>query len=349
MLYKYNKTNKNLEELGFCDITDLDGREKDLEDLCAQNLWKMYAEDNLLMPILQEISYQEECDMGALNRNGDLVIFELKRCVSKEDATMQIMKYLQIYGQKNYRELNDIYLKYRESKKGSWQDEIHKNCKGELKTEHREFFQLEEELQEWQFNRRQKLIVVGNSSDDALINNIEFWKGKGIDIDFLPYRFYTIHGEIYFEFFAKPYDYHLNPQNRKGIMFDTDRNNNPDALWDMIKNKKVSAYGAARRFIKRFNKNDYAFFYHAGWGIVGAGRIASKQIVDIKEKKERYLKVDLLTPSIEKESDIRYLSPKEIKGILKKDFWWASTVKSPYLSKNESEELLEALKAKYSE
>lgn len=61
------------------------------------------------------------------------------------------------------------------------------------------------------------------------------------------------------------------------------------------------------------------------------------------------MKVDLLTPSIEKESDIRYLSPKEIKGILKKDFWWASTVKSPYLSKNESEELLEALKAKYSE
>lgn len=117
MLYKYNQTNKNLEELGFCDITDLDGREKDLEDLCAQNLWKMYAEDNLLMPILQERPYQEECDMGALNRNGDLVIFELKRCVSKEDATMQIMKYLQIYGQKNYRELNDIYLKYRESKK----------------------------------------------------------------------------------------------------------------------------------------------------------------------------------------------------------------------------------------
>ena len=48
MLYKYNQTNKNLEELGFCDITDLDGKEKDLQDLYQ----KMYPSDTWCTSLL---------------------------------------------------------------------------------------------------------------------------------------------------------------------------------------------------------------------------------------------------------------------------------------------------------
>ena len=83
------------------------------------------------------------------------------------------------------------------------------------------------------------MVIVGNSLDISLINAVEYWKSKKIDIDFLPYRFYKINDEIYFEFFAKPYDYHLNVFDKKGIMFDTCSTHIKDAVWKMFCNKKI--------------------------------------------------------------------------------------------------------------
>lgn len=50
-----------------------------MEDLLAQNLWDVLFEDSQLMPIFQERLWQPEADIYALNEQGDLVIFELKR------------------------------------------------------------------------------------------------------------------------------------------------------------------------------------------------------------------------------------------------------------------------------
>ena len=72
MLYKAE--NNSLKAMSYYDYSDLEGKEKDLENLLAENLGEIYIEDGQLMPIFQERQWQEEPDLCALDKNGNLVI-----------------------------------------------------------------------------------------------------------------------------------------------------------------------------------------------------------------------------------------------------------------------------------
>lgn len=333
MLYKYNKD--VIEALPYLDYTHLKGIEKDLENLIVKHLDELYTMNGQLMPIFQERKWQEEPDILALDKEGNLIIFELKRGTVSEETVNQILKYSQKFGRKIYHELNKMYKTFS-------------NDKLDLIDAHKEAFQLPQSIREDEFNREQKLIVVGSSSDNSLMNAVEYWKSKGLNIDFLPYRFYEIENEIYFEFFAKPYDYHINPREKKGILFDTNRSYDENSIWDMFQNSKVSAYGEASRFVRSFNKGDYVLYYHVGWGVIGAGIIADGT-VHAMPIEEEYRKVNLLTPQIKEKSEIRYVSPSELVVLLGKNFYFASTIKKPFLTVDESKKVIELLIEKYKE
>lgn len=335
MLYKYIEKNKTLEMMSSKDFKDIGGTEKDLENLLAENLSDFLSEGQL-MPIFQERPRQEEPDLLALDRNGNLVIFELKRETVKESTTIQIMRYCQLYGRKSYSDLLDLYKNYKKYSNGECKD---------LKVAHQEVFGLKNPLNDEDFNKKQKLIIVGSSSDSALMVAVDYWKNIGIDIDFIPYRFYAIGEEKYFEFFAKPYDYHVN--NTKGIIFDTNKTYNKDAIWDMIENKKVSAYGDAKKYVTYFSRGDYVLYYHSGLGVICAGIIEGDKVEENKEKDEWYRKVKLLAPIPKKGDKIQYISSMEISAFLNKNFYWANTTKRPYLSVDEAEILIKLLQEKY--
>lgn len=345
MLYTFDKENNDIEPVNYTNFAGIGLLEKDLENLLAKRLNDIYSGDALLMPIFQERKWQEEPDLLALDRDGNLFIFELKREGVGEDTTIQIIRYSQKYGQYNYAKLEEIYQIYHK-----YSD--NKSSQSSLIDAHKAAFELDTALTEEQFNRKQKLIMIGGASDTTLIKAVNYWRKQGIDIDFIPYRLYEIENKFYLEFFAKPYDYHMNPRDIKGIIFDTNRSYNEDALWDMFTDKIIAAYGGAARYATYFGKNDYAFYYHKGLGIVAAAKI-----LDSKAEKRSYgdtieisRKVQFLTPQVTKVTslnDLRYITPSELKKLLNKGFFFASTAKSPYLTKEESEILLDALKAKY--
>jgi len=58
-----------------------------------------------------------------------------------------------------------------------------------------------------------------------------------------------LNGEKFFEFFALPYDKHKNPSETKGVLFDTNRSWDEDSIWYMMENKRVAAFGDAKRFV----------------------------------------------------------------------------------------------------
>ena len=181
--------------------------------------------------------------------------------------------------------------------------------------------------------------------DHKLAKTVDYWKSKGVSIDFIPYRLFEIQGEYYLEYFAKPYDYVLNVGNVRGILFDTNLSYDTDAIWDMFKGNKISAYDERSRCVGYFNKNDYVFYYHKGYGVVAAGRICDNK--PHTNKGEAYRKVEFLTPKPECEKDLRGVAPSELFRLLGKGFYYASTVKRPYLDKEESERLVDRLKEKY--
>lgn len=344
MLYKFE--NNQLEMIPFFDCQKAGLLEKDLENLFAQNMEKIY-EDCGLLPIFQERVFQPEADILAIDKDGNLIIFEFKRSFVDSNTSLQIMRYAQKYGRYNYARLNDLYEKYSAKSQGVNSDK----SINELKKAHREAFDLDKPLPDECFNQHQKLYIIGNSSDTELRDVIDYWKSTGLDIDFMPFRFYKINNEIYFEFFAKPYDYHANPSDNVGIVFDTNKTWDEDAIWDMFANNKVSAYYGKASEVNRFRKKDYVFYYHVGYGIVGAGIITSNEAHEIRDNNnelaELYHDVNLITPKITNESEIRAISAKELKSLLGHGLFFARTAKVPYLSLDESEIIIDRLQKKY--
>lgn len=336
MLYKLGSSNgkfDSLEAVAFKDFSSFGQLEKDLEDLIANNMLDVLFEDAGLMPIFQERKRQAESDIYALNSKGDLVIFELKRGVAGEGAVHQALRYAQDAGQWSFSKLQKKYQQYASST-------------AELTLSHQEAFGLEVPLDSKDLNNKQHLFIIGSAADDSLIRAVDYWKRQGISIEFLPYRIYEIGDEKYFEFFALPYDKHENPSVLKGVLFDTNRSWDEDAIWYMMENSCVAAFGDAKRFVKCISSGDIVFFSHKWKGVVAAAKVKKGSIKKTLYKGDEtlYLDVEFITPVPEKGKPIKAMEFSQVSKITEKNFFWARTIKVPYLDRNEAENLATELK-----
>lgn len=324
MLYKLK--NQKLEPVGW---TDFGGSEKELEDLIANSLLDVLFEDPSLMPVVQERKGQPVADIYALDRQGDLRIFEIKVGNVGTEAVQQILRYAQDAGRWSYHDLNKLF------------------GREELEKAHQDAFQLEQPLATSDFNTRQHLMVIGNSANEKLMNAVDYWKKLGILIDFIPYRIYQIFRERYFEFFSIPVDRHTNPNDARGVLFDTNRTYSEKAVWYMIHNLRVAAFGDSRKFAGSVKPGDIVFLSHRGQGIIAAGRVKKGKVKEDKREKALYRDIEFLTPQPTKGPDghpERAMPFAQVSQIVNRNFYWAATLKTPFLSQYEAALLLEALK-----
>ncbi|EGR0171706.1 hypothetical protein ACU6D0_004587 [Vibrio alginolyticus] len=333
MLYKLEQDNNEIsgiEPVEFKDLSSFGKLEKDLENLIANNILELLFEDSKLMPVFQERLYQAEADIYALNEHGDLVIFELKRSSAGSSAVQQALRYAEDAGQWSYKKLEKKHQQYVQNEEKSLVDA------------HRDAFELEHKLDPKEINQKQHLLVIGSAADESLISSVDYWKKNGLSIEFLPYRIYELAGRKYFEFFAPPYDKHKNPRDVKGVLFDTNRTYDENGIWQMLDNQRLEAYGDAKRFVSHVNEGDIVFFSHKWCGVVAAGRVRSK--VFKPDSDTWYREVELLTPSPTRDTELSYMPFAKVSEFLGKSFFWARTIKVPYLTKTESMQLVEELK-----
>ena len=128
----------------------------------------------------------------------------------------------------------------------------------------------------------------------------------------------------------------------KFIIFDTCRKSHFDPYLCMFAKERISAYGSRKETVTVFDKGDIAFYYRNG--IIGAGRIISDVI---ENGEEWYRNVELLTPQLKSERDIRCLSAAKLKQLVGHGFFFANTVKSPYLSLDETQTVLNFIRHLY--
>ena len=329
MLYKINKQGEDQTTLIPQPFRGL-ALEKDLENILAANLWQM-LEGNQMMPIFQERCWQPEADIYALKANGDLVIFELKRDHAGEGAVHQALRYCEKAAQLQYRDLQRMYGNYTG------------NPDVDLQKEHQIMFDLEHKLDQTSFNRHQHLMVVGSAGDENLARNVNYWKSKGLTMDFIPYRVYEIGGEAYFEFFSLPYDVHANPAHAKGVIFDTNLSYDENSIWYMCENARVAAYGGQMGVIYSLGKNDIVFLYHKIQGIIAAGKIIGSKVMEDDEAEALYYTLEWLTSVPKRGEPIKAMRAAQIKEALGYGFFWARTIKVPYLSLGDANILLNEL------
>ena len=277
MLFKIDQKNKDaLKGVKSKTLAKIGWTEKDLENLISKNL-PQFIPENQLMVIFQERPRQEEADIFAIDKDGVLYIFELKRWESKQENILQVLRYGQKFGQFDYEALQEMLRKHE------------KDSALELDETHKEYFKevISQKLERGKFNSNQHFVVITNGVDLETLSAIQYWKKKGLRIDCLPYKVYEENGTILLEFRS------FNPQNE--VLFEEETNMfivNTNIAWskqnykEMLQHNLAAAYGDRRYGIERIKKGDNILLYHSGIGIIAIGKAKGKIHKD--EETEKY-------------------------------------------------------------
>ena len=186
MLYRLHSNKQDFQRVNRVSLGSIGWMEADLEKLVSTHIQDfLHGED--LMTIFTERKWQEEPDIMALDRAGDLYLFELKRWGSSQENLLQVLRYGQIFGNSGYPELKELYQKYTASGE-------------ELRLAHQGYFELDTPLENREFNRRQHFIIMTNGLDMKTVEAILYWKKSGLLVDAIVYWVFEIQGEHYIEF-----------------------------------------------------------------------------------------------------------------------------------------------------
>lgn len=283
MLLKVNTQKLYAEKQRGARLKDFGLDERRLQDILFRSLDKLFPDDELI-PLMQSRPGGEEPDIMAVDKNGDLYIFELKAWESKPENLLQVLRYGQIFGASTYAELDALYKK----RPGNTQL---------LKNAHKAKFEID--LPEQDYNCKQIFVLMTNGLDCKTRGAIQYWRTCGLDVRPWVYRIYKGHadGEMLLEISAfrvsdNPYEDFAEGY----FMLNTNLSNDPKDHNDMITNKKAAAYFDPWKYkIERLNKGDVVFLYQSGVGIVAFGEAGDNLVKapyhdDLKYPDEEYFK-----------------------------------------------------------
>ena len=125
-------------------------------------------------------------DLTALDENGDLVVVELKKGQAPRRVIAQALDYVSDLQNHEYSELEADYEEFLNTEHQHTDEESQS-----LRKAHSNYFDHDEPLPEEQFNDDQRIIIIGESFDDATLNMADYLRERGgIDVILVRYRVY---------------------------------------------------------------------------------------------------------------------------------------------------------------
>ena len=265
MLLSINTKTRFTEKKRSSRLQTFDFDERALQDILFKSMDRLFPDDELIL-LMQSRQWQEEPDLMAVDKNGDLYIFELKAWESHTANLLQVLRYGQIYGPSKYVDLDARFKKATDPSQS-------------LKLSHKGKFGVE--LPEEGFNNRQVFVVMTNGLDYRTREAIQYWRTCKLDVRPWVYRVYEgSTDEMLLEISAfrvqdNPYEdiaegyYILNTNISNDVI---DHN-------DMLNNGKAAAYFDPWKYkIERLSKSDVVFLYQSGVGIVSVGEADGKLV-----------------------------------------------------------------------
>lgn len=233
--------------------------EKHIEEFLSGHLNEVIPQDQLML-IGQERKGKEEADLFALDKNGVLYIFELKRWESNKENLLQVMRYGQIFGRFDYERLEDLAKR-------------HNKLEGDLDKAHQSYFDLEKPMAHEQFNHDQVFVVVTNGMDHDTLEAITYWSKKGLKVHSITFRLYEIDKKpfIFFDVY-NPEQEVIIEANPGLYIVNTNATFMPEAWREMLSTPKAAAYYDAKLAIANIPVNSTVYLYHTKVGIIAKGK-----------------------------------------------------------------------------
>jgi hypothetical protein len=257
MIFDVNKDSYEIKRRKGIHLSTIGWKEEDFQKMMYENLDVLLPEDELLL-IMQSRKWQEEPDLMAIDKNGDLYIFELKAWESQESNLLQVLRYGQIFGQSTYADLNELYLKFFPSSNS-------------LLSSLNEKFNTQ--LTEKDINKKQKFILITNGLDFKTRATIKYWAEQGVSISSWIYKVYKVDNQILLDF--ETYRKESNPYediDEGYYILNTNIQGGEEDEIDMLTSHKAAAYFEPWKYkIEQINKGDRVFLYRSGVGIIAKG------------------------------------------------------------------------------
>lgn len=284
MLYKLDKDDiQRSARAKIASLDDFGMKEKDLENFLRSRLTDVVFEDELML-ISQERAFQAEADLLALDRDGVLYIFELKRWESRQENLLQVLRYGQKFGRYTYADLEDLARK-----RGTL------NRDRRLSDAHQAFFAVS--LLETDFNRDQIFVLMTNGTDEETLSAASYWSSKGLNVVCMPYDVFEIDGKPYLQ--MRPYSPTgtvVVERNTGYHIVNTNASDMSDAWKEMIHNcqtGKAAAYYGRKEAVCGIQRGDKVYLYHTGKGVIAKGEATSEFQVGNDERGENEYYVPL--------------------------------------------------------
>ena len=107
----------------------------------------------------------------------------------------------------------------------------------------------------------------------------------------------------------------------------------------MMEKRRVAAYGDVKHVVGYLNPKDVVFFSHKWVGVVAAAEVLPGPVKREGEQEE-YREVKFLTAVPSRGSDLRAVTAAQVSQVPGRTFFWARTIKVPYLDRDETQKLL---------
>ena len=266
MLYKLNLANPELSDRVQIRVpADLGIFERHIETFFTTRLSELISENDLLL-IGRERPFQEEGDLLALDKDGVLYIFELKRWESREENILQVLRYGQKFGRFDYDRLNHFTKQLNPNNTNI--EEIHQK-----------HFGLDKPLEKSKFNSDQVFVLVTNGADTDTISAMNYWAEKGIRIKCAPYRIYDVEGSPFIQFDTFNSEAEVVSEKNTGyFVVNTNKTWDEIAWQHMLGNLiegRASAFGVRCSAVRNISKNSVVYLYHTGVGVIARGEAKS--------------------------------------------------------------------------
>ena len=310
-------------------LSALGWSEKDLENYLFAHLPDFVSED--LMVIGQSSPFQETVDLVALDREGDLWLFELKKVQGTSENLLQVLRYSQLFAQASFDDLDQIFRRFRNVKDRS------------LAVAFCDHFGFDSSAApSWadRLGKRHHLVVVTDGTDDDSLSAINHWQRHGLDVQAWPYRVYSGDSDSFKldfpELFAsgrrvsrRPASVFIVNTSRKG----ESRSNNED----FMREKECALVTSEPWIWKIFNipTGSKVMLYANRVGIIAVGiATGERRMEDLNGEKAHYVRLrdfrvlarPLTTQEITNVADkkYRYQSVMELHGDAGPKVWEAA-------------------------
>jgi len=177
MIYEIHKNGgKPPHQLEPSSLKEQQWREKKLEDYLFQHLRQFVSVD---LMVIGQSSPGEKADLVALDQEGELWLFELKKIEGKAENLLQVMRYSQIFGALKIDDLDKLYR------------DNHEGARDSLAVAFCNYFGYDPDRADaWgeKLAKRHHLVVMADGADDATLGAVAHWQRHGLAIQAWPYR-----------------------------------------------------------------------------------------------------------------------------------------------------------------